>query len=251
MKTLETLKTLFAFTIIFLTFSCSKNDQAQPTNLNDKTPTYLLEKFSSSVSGLKSKFIFNDLNLPIQAEYYNGNVLNSISYITYTNGKIDKITKTDGYLKYSYNSNGKFDKILNYSVNGNTETLTSTILYDYSNNVIESTKNQSNVLTKKLEYVFDTNSNLIEIKRYTVNASNPNGVYLNSTYFSDYDDKKNPNSTLPESIAFPSISKNNYRKIVDLNVTDNFTYNYDEKGFAISQTKTGQSEVFRYDYLIK
>lgn len=245
MKTL--IKTISFLLLSILMFSCSNDD-------NEKKPSYLLETVTSSVSGLQTKITYNDQNLPTHLDYYTNNSVTQVADVTYDeNNRINKITNTDSFTTYSYNSNGKIDKKTSYDVNGATQTITSISEYLYSGqSVIILDKTPSNVLDGKSEYIFDANQNLIEVKNYTVNASNPNGLYTGSFYLSNYDDKYTPFKSLPPAIAFPLVSRNNYRTTISSdNTTSSITYSYNDAGYPISSVSSVLSEVTSYQYLIR
>lgn len=245
MKTFKTIITLIILSLSVI--SCSKDDN------NDTKPVYLLETITSSVNGLQTKFTYNDQNLLTHIDYYSNNTVSDGLDLTYIDGKVDKVTYSDSFTKISYDSNGKIIKVLSYDVNGATQTMKLISDYIYSGQtitVIE--KTPANVLKYKSEYVFDSNQNLSEVKRCTVNAANPNGLYSGSFYLSNYDDKQSAYKSLPAAISFPLLSRNNYRTTLSSdNTTSTFTYVYNDAGYPITSSTSASSEVTNFQYLIK
>ena len=246
MKNILKITTVLLLTISL--FSCSKDDSTPEKK-------YLLEKYSSSTTGLIQKFTFNSQNQLSSIENYQNNTIQNVGYITYNNdNKIDRLTFSDHYVKITYNSDGKVEKYTNYTINPNlTETLSSSSEFSYSTNKITNlNRDETNTLTSKQEVIYNSEGNITEIKNYSVDVQNPNGLYTGSKFYSNYDDKKNLVSSLPSEIFIGFVSKNNARTYTNSNnTTTNYLFEYNEAGYLTKKSEIGTTSSETYEYLIK
>lgn len=246
------MKNFIKFTLALLLsltlFSCSNDDSSSEKK-------YLLEKFISSADGLQLKIVYNDKNLITEFQNYGSGTIQSVSYFTYVNNKLDRITYTNGYDKFIHNADGKLQKRETYDVGANTvETLNYSYEYLYENNKITSIyRDEFNTSISKREYLYNDSGNVIEERYYTINAANPNGVYQNSTFYSNYDDKKNVLSSLPADVLNGNTSKNNAKTISSSSnsTPSNYIFEYNEAGYVINRIDVGSTNTYQYEYLIK
>jgi hypothetical protein len=261
---MKTLQTIIAITLLSLfSVSCS-NDGDSDTN----KPVLLLEKETHFVG--YNKYIYDANNKLSVIENINPGFSSYKTTLIYnSNGKIEEsvtIVTASNFpapptkITYSYDAQNRLIEKKIFQSSSENLSLFNYIrsdFFEYNGNLVtlKSKEKDSNVPTTRIIYDFDNKGNIIKKTSYEqMSADNPNGL-ISSTRTYVYDDKWNPQTSLPSEYLFPNLTTNNQLK--STNVTDNgtsiteFDYEYNTEGYATKQTVSGQPSSITYEYLKK
>ncbi len=95
------------------------------------------------------------------------------------------------------------------------------------------------------EYKYDANGNVIEEKSYNTTPANPAGTYSGTITYGNYDNKNNPNTSLP--FPSPYKAKNNVGMIT-YSSTDIETYIYEYNIDGYPTKRTAGTQITTYEY---
>jgi len=257
---MKTLQTILAITMLSLfSVSCSSDgdsDKAKPVLLLEKeinstgstnydydanNKLISLEDISSGFSSYKTTFVYNSNGKIEEAliEQIGGVFPGPPTKMTYAYDAQNRLIEKK-YFQGSLKNPALFDYFRSD-------------FFEYSGNLVtfKSQKKDSNVPDSRIIYDFDNNGNIIKKTSYSqMNANNPSGLIF-YTETNVYDDKLNPETSLPSEYRFPNSTKNNPLKSTtvmgkDTYITD-YVYEYNTKGYATKRTGTGQtSNTYEY-----
>ena len=257
---MKTLQTFIAITLLSLfTVSCSNDGDSDTAK-----PVVLLTKVIKS-SG-HTIYDYDDNNKLILVEDVNpGFSTYKTTFVYNSNGKIEEsLTVQEGGIypsppvkkTYLYDAQNRLIEKKHFQAS-----LKNPALYDYlksdffeyngSQITFKSQKKESNIPDTRIIYDFDTKGNIVKTVAYSqMSANNPNGLIF-FTDTSVYDDKFNPETSLPSEYTFPNFTKNNEVKLTTLMSNQtyiiDYAYEYNEDGYVKKRTSSGQSDV-TYEY---
>jgi len=159
-----------------------------------------------------------------QTRLRDGTLVFDYFYSYNANGKVDKVRLLDRYFQYEYGSDGKLTSVSEYLTNGAVDNgqPNSVETYSWKGNILEirNTKMGKPKVYQIAEFEF-ANDNIVRDKYQTFTGSDPNVVLgVSERFYEDFDTALSAfyvaGSTRP---GFPEASKNNPRKVVQNSTT--------------------------------
>lgn len=260
---MKALQTIFAITILsFFAVACSNDGDSEANK-----PVSLLTKFTHD-SGYSNYTYDANNKLSLTEEVNPGFSNYKTTFVYNSNGKIEEsLTVSTGgmfpsaplKMTYTYDAQNRLIEKKYFQAPSQNSALFNYFrsdFFEYNGNLLtlKSFKKEDNFPDTRTIYEFDNNGNIIKKIAYSqMTANNPNGlIFYSETYI--YDDKMNPETSLPSEYKFPNFTKNNQLKTTNVMsnetyITD-FVYEYNTDGYVTKRSSSDfSSSAYEYKKL--